>query len=87
MKGRRHTPEQVVHKLREADRQLAEGDRSPISGPYQAPMGRFSGARSPSFPGSVSQSFHTLAFVARQRCRAVAQLQSSVHGRKQLSLL
>ena len=25
MKGRRHTPEQVVRKLREADRQLAEG--------------------------------------------------------------
>lgn len=25
MKGRRHTPEQVVRKLREADRMLAEG--------------------------------------------------------------
>jgi putative transposase len=25
VKGRRHTPEQVVRKLREADRQLAEG--------------------------------------------------------------
>ena len=25
MRGRRHTPEQVVRKLREADRQLAEG--------------------------------------------------------------
>ena len=25
MKGRRHTPEQVVRKLREADRLLAEG--------------------------------------------------------------
>jgi hypothetical protein len=27
MKGRRHTPEQVVRKLREADRLLAEGTR------------------------------------------------------------
>jgi hypothetical protein len=25
MKGRRHTPEQIVRKLREADRLLAEG--------------------------------------------------------------
>ena len=25
MKGRKHTPEQVVRKLREADRMLAEG--------------------------------------------------------------
>ena len=29
MKGRRHTPEQVVRKLREADRQLAEGAELP----------------------------------------------------------
>ena len=28
MKGRRHTPEQVVRKLREADRLLAEGKTS-----------------------------------------------------------
>jgi hypothetical protein len=34
MKRRRHTPEQVVRKLREAERMLAEGKpipRSPIS--------------------------------------------------------
>ncbi len=29
MKGRRHTPEQVVRKLREADRLLAEGRSIP----------------------------------------------------------
>ena len=29
MKGRRHSPEQVVRKLREADRQLAEGVELP----------------------------------------------------------
>ena len=29
MKGRRHTPEQVVRKLREADRLLGEGTELP----------------------------------------------------------
>ena len=29
MKGRRHTPEQIVRKLREADRLLAEGSDVP----------------------------------------------------------
>ena len=29
MKRRRHTPEQIVRKLREADRQLAEGREIP----------------------------------------------------------
>jgi putative transposase len=29
MKGRRHTPEQVVRKLREADRLLGEGQELP----------------------------------------------------------
>jgi transposase InsO family protein len=29
MKGRRHTPEQIVRKLREADRMLGEGSEVP----------------------------------------------------------
>ena len=31
MKRRRHTPEQIIRKLREADRLLGEGSRSPRS--------------------------------------------------------
>ncbi len=30
MKGRRHTPEQIVRKLREADRMLGEGSEVPV---------------------------------------------------------
>jgi hypothetical protein len=38
LKGRRHTPEQIVRKLREADRLLAEGsDVEAVAGPVLRP--------------------------------------------------
>ncbi len=43
MTRRRHTPEQVIRKLREADRMLAEGGVTPVvrSGACESPTGNF----------------------------------------------
>jgi putative transposase len=39
MKRRRHTPEQIIRKLREADRLLAEGREVPEVDPQAAQRG------------------------------------------------
>jgi hypothetical protein len=44
MKGRKHTPEQIVRKLREADRMTAEGVTGPRSRRH---------SRSPSTPSTA----------------------------------
>jgi hypothetical protein len=51
VKRRRHTPEQIIRKLREADRLLAEGAEMPEAARHSRSRSRLSTAGAPSSAG------------------------------------